>query len=142
LMVVDNGSRDGSVANVREHYPHIRLVESPTNLGFAGGNNLGAREANSQYVVFLNNDMWVEPGFLRGLVRAVQSGPGAASAGAKILNWDGSRFDFAGAAGHFAGYAYPIGAGQPYDSQRYMETVPILFACGGAMLIDRQVFLE
>jgi GT2 family glycosyltransferase len=142
LMLVDNGSRDGSVAYVREHYPLVRVVESPSNLGFAGGNNLGAREANSQYVVFLNNDMWVEPGFLGGLVRAVQNGPGAASAGAKILNWDGSRFDFAGAAGHFAGYAYPIGAGQLYDSQRYTEAEPILFACGGAMLIDRQVFLE
>src|SRR5438270_7559017 len=98
LMLVDNASQDGSTAFMREHFPRVVVAESPTNLGFAGGNNLGARASASQYVIFLNNDMRVDPQFVRGLVAAVQGGaePGAAGlanasrvcAGAKILNWD------------------------------------------------------
>jgi GT2 family glycosyltransferase/glycosyltransferase involved in cell wall biosynthesis len=142
LMLVDNASRDGSMAYVREHFPQVRLVQSPENLGFAGGNNLGARAATSQYVVFLNNDMRVDAGFVQALVGAVQTGPDVVSAGAKILNWDGSKLDFAGAAGHFAGYAYQVGMHKPLAADQFNQTVPMLFACGGAMLIDRQVFLD
>ncbi len=142
LMLVDNASSDGSVKFVERSYPQVRIVRNQTNLGFSPANNRGAREADSQYVVFLNNDMQVEPGFVRGLVNALQTVPGAVSAGAKILNWDGSRFDFAGSAAHFAGYAYQVAFGKPYRPELFNEVHPILFACGGAMLVDRQVFLE
>jgi GT2 family glycosyltransferase/glycosyltransferase involved in cell wall biosynthesis len=142
LMLVDNASRDGSVPYVRERFPRVRLVQSEENLGFAGGNNLGARAATSQYVVFLNNDMWVEAGFVGALIRAVQSGTDVVSAGAKILNWNGTQLEFAGAAGHFAGFAYQVGIHEPIAADQFTEAAPLLFACGGAMLIDRQVFLD
>jgi GT2 family glycosyltransferase len=142
LMLVDNASTDGSVEYIQTNYPQVQLVRSEENIGFGSGNNLGAREATGQYIVFLNNDMWVDPQFVRGLVRAIQNDPEAVCAGAKILNWDGSQFDFAGAAAHFAGYAYQVGMGKPFDPDRFTEVRPILFACGGAMMIDRQVFLD
>src|SRR5690349_5210297 len=56
LMLVDNGSSDGSVAFMREHFPGVRVVETGANLGFAGGNDFGAEQADGQYVAFLNND--------------------------------------------------------------------------------------
>jgi GT2 family glycosyltransferase len=142
LMVVDNASTDGSVAYMQSQYPHVRLVVSPDNVGFAAGNNLGTAAATGQYIVFLNNDMWVEPRFVHGLVQAVQSGPDVVCASAKILNWDGSEFDFAGAFVHFAGHAYQEGIGKPYTPEQFAEIRPILFACGGAMIIDRQIFLQ
>ena len=142
LMLVDNASTDGSVEYIRTHYPQVRVVRSAENVGFGSGNNLGGREATGQYVVFLNNDMWVDPQFVRGLVRAIQSDPDAVCASAKILNWDGTQFDFAGSAAHFAGYAYQVGMGRPFNPDQFTETRPILFACGGAMMIDRQVFLD
>lgn len=142
LMVVDNGSSDDSVAYMQNHYPEVQLVQSPENVGFAAGNNLGAKEAAGQYVVFLNNDMWVEPNLVTGLVEAVQSDPKTVCASSKILNWDGSRFDFAGSAAHFAGYGYQVGIDEPYDPDRFTEIYPILFACGGAMMIDRRLFLD
>jgi GT2 family glycosyltransferase len=142
LMLVDNASTDGSVAFVQSHYPQVNIVQNETNLGFAPANNRGAREARGQYVVFLNNDMVVEPEFLRGLIEAIASMPGAVCAGAKILNWDGTQFDFGGAASHFAGYAYQIGLGKPYSDSQFTESGPILYACGGAMLIERHVFLD
>ncbi len=142
LMLVDNASNDGSVEFVQAHYPQVRVVRSPENIGFAAGNNLGAREASGQYLIFLNNDMRADRQFVKGLIAAISIEPEVVCAGAKILNWDGSKFDFAGAAPHFAGYAYQVGFGKPFAEHLFREVQPILFACGGAMMIDRQVFLN
>ncbi len=68
VIVVDNSSTDGSGAYVRQHFPDIHLIESDRNLGFAGGANLGVREAKGEYVVLLNNDTEVEENWLRELV--------------------------------------------------------------------------
>jgi GT2 family glycosyltransferase len=142
LLMVDNASTDGSVEYMQTHYPQVKIIRSTENVGFASGNNLGARAANGEYIVFLNNDMRVDPQFVRGLVKALRTGPDVVCAAAKILNWDGTRFDFAGAAAHFAGYAYQEGADEPFTPDRFTEVKPILFACGGAMAIARQIFLD
>jgi GT2 family glycosyltransferase len=140
LMLVDNASTDGSVEYMRRELPGVRVVEAPTNLGFGGGNNLGAEEANGDYLLFLNNDMRADPKLVKGLLAAISSGPGIVCAGAKILNWDGSEIDFAGAGLHFAGYASQEGYGSPAFPNKYPLIKPILFACGGAMMILRDTF--
>ncbi|GAA6618190.1 glycosyltransferase [Scytonema sp. NUACC26] len=142
LMLVDNASVDGSVGYVQASFPQVRIVRNEENLGFASGNNCGAREATGEYIIFLNNDMYVDPQLVRGLVEAVQSEPGVVSAGAKILNWDGTRFDFAGSLCNYAGYAAQVGFNQPYDLEKFNDIKPILFACGGAMIVNSQVFLD
>lgn len=142
LMIVDNASGDGSVDYMRSHHPGVRVVQSDENLGFAGGNNLGAREAMGEHVIFLNNDMAVDSAFVTALVEALQADTEAVSAGAKILNWDGTRFDFAGAICNLAGWGAQVGFHETYDSARYADSTPTLFACGGAMIIDRGVFLD
>jgi GT2 family glycosyltransferase len=68
VIVVDNGSTDGSAAYVRAEFPHVKLVALDRNLGFGGGSNAGFREANNDIVVLLNNDMRVEPDFLGHLL--------------------------------------------------------------------------
>src|SRR5438552_8244928 len=55
LMLVDNGSSDGSPAFMRERFPTVRVVETGSNIGFAAGNDVGAEQATGQYVAFLNN---------------------------------------------------------------------------------------
>jgi GT2 family glycosyltransferase len=142
LMLVDNASSDGSVEYIKNEYPHVKVVQENENVGFAAGNNAGARAASGQYVVFLNNDMWVEPHFVRGLVEAIQSDPQIVCAGAKILNWDWTRYDFAGGAVHFSGNAFQIGLNQPFRTDAFTDIKPMCFACGGAMLVDRQLFLD
>lgn len=72
VILVDNASEDDSVAFVKEHFPDVRIIQADRNLGFAGGNNLGVGEARGRLVVLLNNDVVVEPGWLQGLVDAVQ----------------------------------------------------------------------
>lgn len=67
IIVVDNGSEDGSAGFVREHFPSVRLLALDHNLGFGGGSNAGFRAAKNDIVVLLNSDMRVEPDFLSPL---------------------------------------------------------------------------
>jgi len=68
IIVVDNGSTDGSVEFLRAAFPQVKVLALPTNLGFGGGSNAGFRAAKNRLVVLLNNDMRVAPDFLRPLV--------------------------------------------------------------------------
>jgi GT2 family glycosyltransferase len=68
LLVVDNGSTDGSIELLRERFPAARVLALPRNLGFGGGSNAGLRAASNEVVVLLNSDMRVDPGFLAPLL--------------------------------------------------------------------------
>ena len=70
VIVVDNGSSDGSVKAIRKQHPDITIIETGENLGFAEGNNVGIRQAlssGSEYLLLLNNDTWVDKEFLNNL---------------------------------------------------------------------------
>jgi GT2 family glycosyltransferase len=90
-IVVDNGSTDDSVARLRRERPDVEVVESGANLGFAGGNEVGIRHALADrrvsWVLLLNTDVEVDPGFLAPLVAACAD-PGVGAAGPKIFYFD------------------------------------------------------
>jgi GT2 family glycosyltransferase len=89
ILLVDNGSTDDSVDAVRRNYPGIRIIASRTNLGFAGGFNLGLRdgiERKAEWMLVINNDVAVTPGMLGNLVSAVR--PDTAAAGPVIYYHD------------------------------------------------------
>ena len=88
-VVVDNGSRDGTVELVRERFPEVRVVESE-NLGLAAGWNVGIRQAESRYVLLLNADAWLVGDALSRLVAFADSRPEAAIVGPRLLNPDGT----------------------------------------------------
>jgi GT2 family glycosyltransferase len=68
ILVVDNGSTDDSIEYLKRNFPEVRILALRENLGFAEGNNAGVRAAGNDVVVLLNNDMIVDPGFLRPLL--------------------------------------------------------------------------
>jgi len=87
VVVVDNGSVDGSVPVIRERFPGVTIVENGENLGYAGGNNVGLRYAMAQradYALLLNNDTVVDPAFLRILVDTMEAEPAVGIAGPTI----------------------------------------------------------
>ena len=89
IVVVDNGSSDGTVAFVRERYPDVRLVESE-NRGLGAGWNLGTRETTGTYVLLLNADAWLTDGALDRLVAFAETQPRAAVVGPRLRNPDGT----------------------------------------------------
>jgi len=94
ILVVDNGSTDGSVAAIREGFPRVTLLETGENLGYAGGNNVGLRwtlDHGADYALLLNNDTVVAPDFLRLLVEAAEADPSIGIAGPTIYYYDQPR---------------------------------------------------
>ena len=85
VLVVDNGSTDGSVPLLRRSFPEVRVIQANRNLGFAGGNNLGIREARGSYVALINNDTVVDEEWLSHLVEEAVSDPKIGAVGSKIL---------------------------------------------------------
>lgn len=88
VVLVDNGSTDGSCEFVAESYPEVHILRSEQNLGFAGGTNLGIRHSRSEYVATLNNDTEPEPTWLEELVGAIASNPRMGMAASKMLFYD------------------------------------------------------
>jgi len=143
ILVFDNGSSDGTREWLRAERPGVRLIESGTNLGFAVPNDRCAEAASAPLLCLVNNDVRLHPAFLREMVRA-RASSGAACVGARILDATGARIEFDGGVMSFDGHAAPRGWGEPAPSPTggAAEPVPTLFASGGAMLVDRAVFLE
>jgi GT2 family glycosyltransferase len=87
LLVVDNGSTDGSVEAIQEQFPQVTLIENSENLGFAAGNNVGLRHAldvGADYALLLNNDTEVDPPFLQHLVQVCEADSSIGIAGPLI----------------------------------------------------------
>jgi N-acetylglucosaminyl-diphospho-decaprenol L-rhamnosyltransferase len=89
VIVVDNGSTDGTLEVVRDRFPEARLVEQE-NRGFGAGNNTGMRAASGRYFLLLNPDAWLTEGALQALVAFADEHPEAAVVGPRLLNPDGS----------------------------------------------------
>ncbi|MDR3552927.1 MAG: glycosyltransferase [Clostridia bacterium] len=142
IVVVDNASTDGSVELLHSKFQWVRLIRNQHNEGFAKPCNDGARAVETDYVAFLNNDMRVKRDWLIELVNTLRSG-NAQCAGSVLLNWNGKALDFAGGSLSFYGMGYQFHFGEsPAQAQELLnEDHEILFACGGAMIVERQLFL-
>jgi GT2 family glycosyltransferase len=143
-LLVDNGSTDGSVRMVRAEFPGVRIIESPVNLGYTGGCNLGIRHSRTRYVALLNNDAEVTPGWLRPLVDALDRDEGLSAVQPKILSIrNPDRFDYCGAAGgEIDILGYPFTRGRIFDfietdRGQYDRPQSIFWASGAATLLRR-----
>ena len=143
VIVVDNGSTDGSGVFVKDKFPEVRLVELDRNLGFATGNNRGVMVAQGEYVFFLNNDTESQPDMLAALHRAIQSDSLEVGAWtAKMLHWnDRAVIDNCGCGYSAFGTGFPIGSGEP-DGIEFAQSTHVFGASGGAGCYRRYVLDE
>jgi hypothetical protein len=91
VIVVDNGSQDGSAREVKKVFPSVHIIANKENLGFAKAANQGLQEASGKYVLLLNPDTQVKNGAVKRLMSFMDSHPDTGVAGAQLLNSDGSK---------------------------------------------------
>ena len=142
IMFVDNGSKDGSEEHVRQHWPELTIIQNNANLGFAEGNNVGARQSQQDVLVFVNNDTRVEPDWLTELVTPLLEADDVACSASKMVSWDGTQIDFVGANLNFYGIADQEAWRMPVEAEGFDQSGEMLMACGGSMAIWREVFLD
>lgn len=139
VVVVDNASTDGS-AQILRGFRQVQVVRSATNLGFAGGNNLGWAFIRrifpeTDYVALLNQDTVVRSGWLGALVRQMEGHPIIGCAQAKVmLHPRTEAFNTAGNESHYLGFGFTSGYGET-DSGQFNRVAPLGFCSGAGMIV-------
>lgn len=146
VILVDNGSGDGSVEFVRENYPGVEIVALDKNYGFAKGNNIGMAEAlkdkEVQYIALLNNDTKPTPVWLESLAGPLFENNDIGFCASKMLKWDRPDYiDSAGIKVTACGAIENRGAGQR-DGELFNKQVEVFGACAGAALYRRSMLKE
>lgn len=137
VILVDNGSTDGSVVLVREQFPSVQIIEAGENLGFAKANNVGIQATDAPYVATLNNDTWVEPDWLAQLASVMESDPRIGTCASKMLFAHQPEIvNSAGVCVDPVGIAWDRLGGAP-ETQDVPEPMDVFAACAGAALYRR-----
>ena len=140
VIVVDNASKQDEASIISERYPHVKVIRSLQNLGFAGGNNLGIKEAKGNYILLINNDTYFEEFNIDALIERLESSDKIGIVCPKI------RFAWGNNPIQFASYTTltnvtirnrAIGFGEE-DHGQYDTAHPTPYAHGAAMLIKRE----
>lgn len=139
VLVVDNGSGDGSLELVKERFPQTHVIAFEENYGFCKAVNAGIRAAGTEYVLLLNNDTVADKEMIARLETTLDEIPQAFSAAAKMISLHNPKqLDGAGDFYCALGWAYSRGKDQPVE--RYSEPGRIFSSCAGAALYRRSVF--
>ncbi len=149
VVVADNNSADDSVQFVANVFPGVGLLTFDSNYGYAGGYNRVAGAVGAEYVMMLNSDVEVTPGWLDPLVALMDARPDVAAVMPKIRSYaDRSMFEYAGASGGFIDrLGFPFCRGRilsecEKDNGQYDDPREIFWASGAALLVRRRDFLD
>ena len=143
VIVVDNGSTDGSVELVKERFPEAALIPLPDNRGPCVANNAGIAQARGRYVAFLNNDVEADPGWLQALVDALEQNPKVGFCASKVvLARRPDLLDTAGDYLSFSGMPGKRGHLDRADKPEYNRPQEIFAACAAAALYRREVLQD
>jgi GT2 family glycosyltransferase len=141
IIVVDNGSEDGSAGIIEKEYPEVQLIRLETNRGFCGAVNEGIRAAGSfRYIILLNNDTKADPLFAKRLYDAAEKDERIFSCQARMLSMkDSGIIDDAGDFYCALGWAFSRGKGK-HDGKRFRKSSDVFFTCAGAAIYRKKIF--
>ena len=149
VYVADNGSTDGSVAMLREHFPQVKLIVLDKNWGFAEGYNKALAQVEADYYVLLNSDIEVTHHWLTPLVEFMDNHQEVAACQPKLLSVaDHDSFEYAGACGGYMDrYGYPFCRGRVFDvverdNGQYDMVAEVLWATGAALFVRARIYKE
>ncbi len=134
IIVVDNGSTDGSVELLKDKFPKIEGIFLTENTGFAAAVNRGLEQTKTPYALLLNNDTTVEPDFVQQMEKAIESHKNCFSVSAKmVMMQQKDLLDGAGDLYCALGWAFALGKGKD-QNQFYTKPAKIFSSCGGAVI--------
>lgn len=149
IILADNASNDGSADWVRTNLSNVGICTFDKNYGYCGGNNRAVSYAKGEILVFLNNDVQVDPDWLTHLSRCFDRNETTAAVQPKMRSYtDPKYFEYAGAAGGFIDkYGFPFCRGRLFDTLekdegQYDDNADIFWASGAALAIRKDVFCE
>lgn len=144
VIVVDNGSTDGSVDLIRRKFPSVKIVEAEKNLGFAQGNNLGYEKSTGKYILFLNNDCIVTDNFLSKLVLFLKKNPSVGVIQPTILFYRPNtplhnKINSVGSFFIKSGFLYHQDYGKKFVKEKYHKPFEVFSAYGACFLAIKEV---
>ncbi|HEX6914854.1 MAG TPA: glycosyltransferase family 2 protein, partial [Chitinophagaceae bacterium] len=148
VYVIDNASTDDSVAFVQKEHPWVRVIETGANLGFAGGYNHAFNRMQETYLLMLNSDVEVTPGFLEPMVALMEKDPAIAACQSKILaHHQKENFEYGGACGGMIDVlGYTFCRGRIFDTvekdQGQYPTAEVFWAGGACLLVRKSAYAE
>ena len=148
VLIVDNGSTDGSVAYLKALVAEtsVEVLYMAENTGFSTAVNAGIALSDTEYVILLNNDTEVFPDYIEQLVAAAERGPKPertfAASPMMIQLYHQELLDDAGDGYCYLGWAFQRGVGQPVSEPKFQQEKTVFSACAGAALYRRKVFEE
>jgi GT2 family glycosyltransferase/glycosyltransferase involved in cell wall biosynthesis len=141
IIVVENASGDDSADRIRAAAPHVTLIISKTNDGFAGGCNRGVAASSGEYIALLNNDARPDDQWIRAAVAKFEESPRIGAVASKVLDWEGNLVDYMGSAMTWYGMGYKPFTAEPIPRTAEVPT-DVLFGTGSAMFVRRAVYDE
>jgi GT2 family glycosyltransferase len=141
ILVVDNGSRDGSQDLIRERYPEVTLIELGENKGFSIANNIGIRRATGDYIALLNNDLVLDKHWVEHMVSTLEADVSLGSCACKMLFYDRrNTIDAAGIEVLTSGGGANRGLFE--DASVFAHPARVFGACAGAALYRASMFQD
>ena len=138
VILVDNGSTDGSCSFVTANYPWVHLIELSENFGFCGAVNAGIRAAKASYVLLLNNDTEVKEDFVEEMLAAIRRHKNAFSCGARMVQYhDRDKLDDVG--NYYCALGWSFARGRGKDIHAYETEDRIFSACAGAAIYRKKI---
>ncbi|MDD4893910.1 MAG: glycosyltransferase [Candidatus Omnitrophica bacterium] len=141
VLVVDDGSKDGSVDFIRNNFPKVRIIQNKRNRGFGFTCNRGIKAAENEVIVLINNDIILTKDFLKPLLYHLEK-EDVFAVTPKLYGWDRETFVWGMHMGHFDdGYIRLWNEADTRNGDRIKQASPSIFAIGGAMVFRKRDFI-
>lgn len=141
VIIVDNGSEDGSVEYIKSNFPNYVIIENKKNLGFATAVNQGIKIASYEFIFLLNNDVEIEENTIEELLNCINKENSIFSVSSKMIQLDNrDLLDDAGDEYTILGYTKKIGLNKKANKTRFNKKREIFSSCAGAALYRKSVF--
>lgn len=138
IILVDNASTDGSISYVKRKYPKVKIIRNNKNVGFGGAVNIGIKHADGDYIIFLNNDLYLEKNCIKNLLNPLENGVKGATVPKVLFFHQRNKINSYGNIVNFLGFAMP----KYINQNEKIATKEEETACGGLLLVKKDIIEE